>query len=288
MAQRGRPTPTAAAIPPSVLPTTGIELLLKLIGKAADLKVKRDLQESDIDAWRTIARDYLVRTFGSESPNVNAALHASGDGALFGGMGDEEYREYLRGGLDNKVKILESCIEQLQTDIELQSPQSGGTRNPQAVAIAGSTSKVFIVHGHEHGIKESVARFLERLNLEPIVLHERPNAGRTIIEKFSDYAEVQFAVVLLTGDDEAKTRGATTDLVPRARQNVILELGYFLGKLGRARVCALYQHGVEIPTDYQGVLFIPLDDGDQWKFGLVRELRAAGFAVDANRIFSAD
>jgi predicted nucleotide-binding protein len=288
MAQKGRSTPTAAATPPSVPPTTGIELLKKLIGKATDLKTKRDLQESDVEAWRTIARDHLVRTFGSESPNVNAALHASGDSGLYGDMGDEEYSDYLRDGLDNKVKILESCIEQLQTDIELQSPQIGDTRGRAPTATMGSTNKVFIVHGHEHGIKEAVARFLERLNLEPIVLHERPNAGRTIIEKFSDYAEVQFAVVLLTGDDEAKVRGATTELVPRARQNVILELGYFLGRLGRARVCALYQHGVEIPSDYQGVLFIPIDDGDQWKFGLVRELRAAGFAVDANRIFSAD
>jgi predicted nucleotide-binding protein len=288
MAQRGKQTVVSSAVPPSVAASTGIDLLKKLIGKAADLRDKRDLRESDIEAWRMIARDHLVRTFGSDSPNVNSALHASGDGGLYAEMGDEEFREYLRSGLDNKVKILESCIEQLRTDIELQSLQKESSIVPNAPAIAAATSKVFIVHGHEHGLKEAVARFLERLDLEPIILHERPNAGRTIIEKFSDYADVQFAVILLTGDDEAKVRGTTTDLVPRARQNVVLELGYFLGKLGRARVCALYQSGVEIPSDYQGVLFIPLDASDRWKFDLVRELRTAGFAVDANRIFSAD
>lgn len=136
-------------------------------------------------------------------------------------------------------------------------------------------------------MKEAVARFLERLGLDPVVLHEKPNAGRTIIEKFSEYADVQFAVVLLTADDEGKSRGSETPPSLRARQNVLLELGYFLGKLGRARVCALYDAGVEIPSDYQGVLFVELDKSDRWRFDLVRELRGAGFDVDANRIFGA-
>lgn len=109
-----------------------------------------------------------------------------------------------------------------------------------------------------------------------------------MIEKFSDYADVQFAVVLLAAGDLGKPRESDQEAQLRARQNVILELGYFLGKLGRARVCALYENGVELPSDYQGVLFLPLDAGDRWKFDLVRELRAAGFAVDANRVFSAD
>jgi predicted nucleotide-binding protein len=151
-----------------------------------------------------------------------------------------------------------------------------------------TSSKVFVVHGHNHGVKEAVARFLEKLDLDPIILHEKPNAGRTVIEKFSDYADVQFAVVLLTADDEGRGRSTTADLLLRARQNVILELGYFLGKLGRARVCALYEADVEIPSDYKGVLFVELDKSDRWKFDLVRELRAAGFDVDANRIFAPD
>nr|VFJ60913.1 MAG: Predicted nucleotide-binding protein containing TIR-like domain-containing protein [Candidatus Kentron sp. DK] len=148
--------------------------------------------------------------------------------------------------------------------------------------------RVFVVHGHNHGIKEAIARFIEKLGLEPVILHEKPNAGRTIIEKFSDYSDVHFAVVLLTADDEGKIKGASAEHRARARQNVILELGYFLGKLGRARVCALYENGVEIPSDYQGVLFVPLDSGEGWKTSLVRELKSASFPVDANRIFGTD
>lgn len=146
-------------------------------------------------------------------------------------------------------------------------------------------NKVFIVHGHEHGVKEEVARFIEKLGLEPIILHEQPNKGRTIIEKFEDYADVHFAIVLLMGDDFGKAKDGSKDLRLRVRQNVILELGYFLGKLGRDKVCAVYENGVEIPSDYSGVLFVPLDKSGKWKFDVVKELKAAGFDVDVNKLY---
>ena len=287
-ARRPSQTQAPASTPPSVPPTTGITLLQKLIEKAAALRDKPDLQTSDEEAWVNLARDYLTRTFGSNSPNVNSVLHASGDGGLHVGMEDYEFREYQRSGISNKIKILESCIEQLETDIQLQAEAKTSSRVQEQLTPIPSNAKVFIVHGHDHGTKESVARFLEKLDLEPNILHEKANAGRTVIEKFSDYSDVQFAVVLLTGDDEGKPRASTSDPLPRARQNVILELGYFVGKLGRSRVCALYQAGVEVPSDYQGVLFVELDKSERWRFDLVRELRVAGFNVDANRIFSSD
>lgn len=286
MASR-RPTKVTPSngVPPTVPPNTGIDLVNKLIEKAAALKLEPNLQSSDEQAWTNLARDYLTRVFGSNSPNVSSVIHAMGDGGLYMGISDHEYQEYLRSGLDNKIKLLRSCIEQLQTDIELQGLANHKSEEEASIETVPSNSKVFIVHGHNHGVKEAVARFLERLGLDPVILHEKPNAGRTIIEKFSDYADVQFAVVLLTADDEGRVRGSSGDPALRARQNVVLELGYFLGRLGRARVCALYEAGVEIPSDYQGVLFVELDKSDRWRFDLVRELRGAGFEVDANRIF---
>jgi predicted nucleotide-binding protein len=279
---------TPAQVVPSVPPETGIVLLEKLIEKATSLKSERNLQSSDEQAWVNLARDYLIRVFGSDSPNINSVIHAGGNGGLYAGMSEDEYCDYLRSSFENKIKLLRSCVEQLQTDIELSqltvSPDEDTNVKPQHIP---SSDKVFVVHGHNNGMKETVARFLERLELEPIILHEKANAGRTIIEKFSDYSDVQFAVVLLTADDEGKARASTGELALRARQNVILELGYFLGKLGRTRVCALYEVGVEIPSDYQGVLFVELDSSsDRWRYELVRELRIAGFDVDANRIFS--
>lgn len=267
---------------PTVNAVTGIALLTKLIEKAEQLRDSDQLQSSDEQPWTNLARDYLTRVFGSGSPNLNSVLYASGDGGMYMGMSDYEYLQYMRSGFNNKIKMLQSCIEQLQTDIELNAP---AIINEPGAEISRSTgTKVFVVHGHNHGVKETVARFLERLDLEPVILHEKPNAGRTIIEKFSDYADVQFAVVLLTADDEGKARAEEAYSL-RARQNVVLELGYFLGRLGRARVCALYEHGVEIPSDYQGVLFVEIDQSDRWRFDLVRELKAAGFEVNANMIF---
>jgi Predicted nucleotide-binding protein containing TIR-like domain len=151
------------------------------------------------------------------------------------------------------------------------------------VPSAASPSQVFIIHGHNVSVKESVARFLEKLGLEAIILHEQPNRGSTIIEKFERHAGVSFAIALVTGDDEAREVGSTAEPKKRPRQNVIFEFGFFVGKLGRAHVCALLEEGVEIPSDYQGVVYIPLDSAERWKFDLVRELKFAGFEVDANR-----
>lgn len=282
-----RPRPPSP-VGPSVPPEIGITLLQKLIEKAQALHEKQDLQFSDCSAWENLARDYLRKVFGSDSPNVDSVLNASGDEGLYTGMSNQEYQQYLRAGFENKVKLLNSCIEQLETDIALQKTAAGQSELGSPAEGLPTSSKVFVVHGLNQGVKEAVARFLEKLDLEAIILHEKPNAGRTVIEKFADYADVQFAVVLLTADDEGRVRGNPADPMLRARQNVILELGYFLGKLGRARVCALYEADVEIPSDYQGVLFVELDKSDRWKFELVRELHAAGFDVDANRIFAPD
>jgi hypothetical protein len=100
---------------------------------------------------------------------------------------------------------------------------------------------VFIIHGHNTSIKESVARFLQKLDVEPVILHEQPNRGQTLIEKFEFNSEVSFAVALLTGDDEGRALNGQVDFRRRARQNVLLELGFFIGKLGRERVCAVHR-----------------------------------------------
>lgn len=156
---------------------------------------------------------------------------------------------------------------------------NGTTQNQLPIPFS---NKVFVVHGHDEGARESVARFLEKMDFEAIILHEQANQGRTVIEKVETHGDVGFAVVLLTPDDEGCTKGKP--LEPRARQNVLLELGYFIGRLGRNRVCALKRGELEIPSDFAGMVWVQMDNSSGWKFSLANELKAAGYTLDLNRV----
>ncbi len=155
------------------------------------------------------------------------------------------------------------------------------TKEPMERRTSGKR-RVFIVHGHDGAARESLARAVERLGLEAVILHEQAGRSRTIVEKLEDHSDVDFAVILLTPDDVGALRADEAHLKPRARPNVILELGYFVGKLGRDRVCALYADGVELPSDVLGVQYIELRRG--WEMELGRELRAAAFDIDMNKL----
>lgn len=157
---------------------------------------------------------------------------------------------------------------------------NNGTVTPKLVKPM--SNKVFIVHGHDGEARETVARFLGKIGFDPIILNEQPNRGRTIIEKVEANSDVGFAVVLLTPDDEGCAKGSAME--PRARQNVLLELGYFIGRLGRDKVCALKRGQVEIPSDFAGVIWEDMDAANGWKQALGRELEAAGHPIDWNRV----
>ena len=133
-------------------------------------------------------------------------------------------------------------------------------------------------------MKETVARYLSKLELNPVILHEQPNQGRTIIEKFEKHADVDFAVVLFTPDDIGHPVNNPDQSKSRARQNVVLELGFFMGALGRQRVCVLYSGDIELPSDYSGVLYLPLDGGGAWRFLLAKEMKASGMQIDLNLV----
>jgi len=180
-----------------------------------------------------------------------------------------------------RTRALESIKEQLVLFDKAPQPIPD---KPGTVKSFGN--KVFIVHGHDKAAKQTVARFLERLDLDVVILHEKADRGRTVIEKLLEESEadVGYAVVLLTPDDVGKPAAEQGEPSPRARQNVILELGLFLAKLGRQRVHALYGDGVELPSDYRGVLYTPFDDSGAWKLKLATELKAIGFDIDLNRL----
>ncbi len=259
-----------------------IERLGKVLNEVPELK--KISNSPQFDKWLRNAQLAITNTFGNESRHItdfNEAIESLNPAlGLF--THDSEFQAYIRG-LERAAAILESMIEEIGEYWE-EGEKSSGVSNPE-VEIPENTNKVFIIHGRDEAARETVARFLENLKLEPVILHEQPNKGRTIIEKFEAYAGVGFAVVLLTPDDKGNLRDDQSKGNLRARQNVVFEFGYFIGKLGRGKVCALVKGDIEKPSDYDGVLYIPMDDKGAWKMELFRELKDAGFDIDTNRTF---
>lgn len=184
---------------------------------------------------------------------------------------------------ERKIEIAKSRLVALLTGLlDLNKLETKATvKHSDKVKTLG----VFVVHGHDDEMKHHVARSLKDLGLNPIILHEKPNAGKTIIEKFESHAEVSFAVVLLSPDDMAfpfDSKPATAK--PRPRQNVVLELGFFVGRLGRNRVCVLKRESLEFPSDFNGVVYSNYDEAGHWRMEMARELKEAGYTIDANKL----
>jgi predicted nucleotide-binding protein len=265
----------------------GIAKLRRRIDEVSGLQegVKHD--DARVRNAETNIRETIRDVFGGASPEFHdhendTIWRSDGGFSMYDAPGDYQ-RRFLLGAVDTKVMLegLVARLEEKRSDLALEPPAPISASGP-AARVPTDTRRVFLVHGHDEAAKHTVARFLGQLHLAPIVLSEQANEGRTIIEKFEAHSDVGFAVVLMTPDDEGCPMDTHTAPQPRARQNVVLELGYFLGKLGRKRVAVLYKESVELPSDYHGVIYTPMDEGDGWKLKLAKELRQAGMAVDLN------
>jgi predicted nucleotide-binding protein len=253
--------------------------------------VRHDDEKVKSTARRIVST--VLEVFGENSPEYRAhQYHQIQKETLVifaSGFGDDpsdheaEEQQNFAGGIPRTVTMLESLIETVKERTDVARPVPG--RMTEETRPLAASREVFIVHGHADGPRESVARFIEKLGLQPVILHEQASEGRTIIEKIERHSDVGYAVILLTGDDRGGLAGADPGgYPPRARQNVVLELGYFLGKLGRRHVCVLHEPGVEIPSDYDGVVYVPLDSGGAWQLRLAREMKATAFKdIDLNR-----
>jgi predicted nucleotide-binding protein len=196
-----------------------------------------------------------------------------------------QYRDAVSGriGLNLIVQTKDRNSNTVALNIDESRPQiEVGTRDKVPNATGpGQDRAIFVVHGRNEAMKQTVARYVERLGLDPLILHEQVNRGCTIIEKFErNAAQASFAIVLMSGDDEGGPVNSPKQRNLRARQNVVVELGYFTALLGRSNVCVLVSDGVEIPSDYLGVVYTKYDAAGGWKLDLARELVSAGYEVD--------
>ena len=243
-----------------------------------------DADSPEFLKWYEDVKGAFKYVFGQESDEMESLLVIEFR-SHFAASIDEVNRRLARdaymSGLDEAYALIASLIDQIEDywDDDAASTQHGIV-DEKVKAI--DSKRVFVVHGRDHSTLAEVKQVLSQLGLEPVILQDLPNQGRTIIEKFEDHAQVGFAVVICTPDDEGKLAQGDREPQPRVRQNVVFEWGYFIGKLGRDRVCALIKGGVEIHSDYDGVLYVEMDDKRAWRFELIRELKKARYAVDAN------
>jgi predicted nucleotide-binding protein len=263
----------------TIPPQLAMKRLQKLLEQIPEIRAGGHSSAAG-STWQSNVKLVLAESYGPGSLVVKefGAIWFT-PGIYYDGQLDSEFVRAFNSGLEQARGLLESRITDLQERIEYENP-AHPTSSPRPHS---GSRKIFVVHGHDHGIKETVARFLTKLDLEPIILHEQADRGRTLIEKFEGHAEdVGCAVVVLTADDIASSKTKPDEKELRARQNVILELGYFTGKLGRDHTFALVDKDVALPSDIHGLVYIPLDNED-WRRRLVKELQAAGLEVDANR-----
>lgn len=244
---------------------------------ARDFRVVDDVESArdEYRKWSDYNNELLKRIF--TTPKLADEYSWWGVATASYDASPAEKLEDLRNDVRTKIRRLESVRERLEL-----IPVAAGVNRTTAINNRIRTNKVFVVHGHDEAARETIARFLEKFGIEAVILHEQATGGRTIIEKLEHYSDVDFAVVLLTPDDVGGKGVPNPDLQPRARQNVVLELGYFAGKLGRTHVCALYRGPLELPSDIVGVGYVPLDSSGGWRLQLAKELKAAGFDVDMN------
>ena len=255
---------------------TEYEKLKTIIDEIDDL-INHQVRSStpEFKTWHTKAERFLIKKYGEES-----AEHKKFRNTYFAPMvltAYDEERKFIKSccdGLRGCKAVFKVYLEEITEEIET-IPQSNVIIRPQ------NMDKIFIVHGHNGELKQSVARIIEKQGIEAIILSEQVNQGRTIIEKFESYGDVGGAICLFTSDDIGKAKQESENKY-RARQNVVLETGYFMGKLGRDHVVILADDGIEMPSDLSGVVYT---NTSNWQIDLLRELKSIGYTIDFNKAF---
>ena len=247
------------------------ELIKSLIKQANELSVE---DQVGLDAFRKRAcmiLENILEDGGRYAAEIlNTELYAEYPLDTY-----ENHTALWEDGRKNIINILKIVLEKIELF---------GDRGAKKVE---QSNRIFIVHGHDREMEAEVVLTVTRLDLDPIILHELPDKGRTVIEKFTDYGDVGYAIVLLSADDYGYSREESLKNAKlRARQNVIFELGFFIGKLGRERVLAIHreEEKFEFPTDISGVIYKPFDKRGAWKLELVKELRACGYKTSADKL----
>lgn len=234
------------------------------------------------NTWRRKFSQFLDDNLPGEVSILNAKLTHYAFSVLHG---ETDAERFWRQDGETMLAYIDSLIIDVDNDEydfrETESEEESVMQLPQTEK---PKSKVFIVHGHDGEAKERTARFIEKLGFEAIILHEQPSRSMTIIEKIESYSnDVGFGIVLYTPDDMGNVKGDAEkgELKYRARQNVVFEHGFLIGKIGRKNVTPLVEGAIELPNDISGIVYI--NDKD-WQLDIAKEMKAAGYDIDFNKL----
>ncbi|SDH83425.1 TIR domain-containing protein [Mucilaginibacter gossypii] len=253
----------------------GTDLVLRNIISQDELA----LLQTDYTSWNGYNNEYLKQSFDNPQ-NEYRKSYADAGYTFIGQMGDVPGNPILT--LKNLINYKLTNLKDLKDKSELIKSEINTTSSQQINAL--SKTHVFIVHGRDEIAKLQAARLIEKLGFTPIILHEQSSAGKTIIEKIESYSNVGFGIVLYTACDMGAVQGEEANLKSRARQNVVFEHGFLIGKIGRKNVCALVKGDIETPNDISGVVYIDMNNA-RWEVDVAKELKESGYNVDMNKLF---
>ncbi|BCW12147.1 hypothetical protein NtRootA4_32090 [Arthrobacter sp. NtRootA4] len=242
------------------------------------VSLANDGHPADFAAWRNQTEVVLRKIFDIGHPTYESFLQIRYTPQVFSTNHKPDTAAVRARGVKSALALLGAAKLELQLSEDASTSLGGkGT----ATTPTPADGRVFIVHGHDTSLKHEAARFLRDLTgEEPVILHEQIDGGRSLIEKFEESAATTaFAVVLLTADDLGRAKDDATDR-PRGRQNVVFEMGFFFGSLGRGNVAVIHDDGIEEPGDVKGMLYVPRDEAGAWKTRIAREINHAGIAVE--------
>ncbi|WP_375199679.1 TIR domain-containing protein [Lysinibacillus sp. RS11] len=258
------------------------ELINNLIEEMQKMEYQRG--SSNLSDYLSIGEVILTKIFSQNSTHTEKFKKISFTPSMvaLGADNTESYMRSFQRGKTSMISVLNGAIKEIELEEELFPPTPTLPLDTE-VDEPTKSNKVFIVHGHDDGLKNEVARFVERLGLEAVILHEQANAGNTIIEKIEKNSDVGFAIVLYSPCDEGKSK-SSEQLRSRARQNVVFEHGFFIARLGRNNVVALHKgEDLELPNDISGVVYVKYESG-AWKYEIAKEMVATGYNVDFMKI----
>jgi len=257
----------------------GEELYIRPVHTQVDLAKNRE----DFNSWSDYNSEFLKQAFNKEYNEYKKSYNDAGSLSI-GLIGRTPTPSQELQRFKSRIESKLNNLKKLRAKTDLLKTSFVDNALLKADIVKLDKSQVFIVHGHDEAAKSKTARFIEKLGLKPIILHEQASGSKTVIEKIEAYSNVGFGIVIYTPCDIGAKNEEKPNIKNRARQNVVFEHGFLIGKIGRENVCALVKDEIETPNDISGVVYVKMDEDEAWHLKIARELRNSGYEIDMNKL----